>query len=121
MQPTLSAVFTQKLKDKFLSSTSLSPSTSNADFTLEGYISDYNVVPTAIQSGTDQAALNRLTITVTVKFTNAKDPKQNFETPFSRFADFSSSKTLTEVETNLISDISNQLVDDIFNKAVINW
>ena len=120
VQPTLSQVFTEKLKEKFISQTNLSPLTTGGDLQFEGYISDYNTAPTAIQS-TDQAALNRLTITVSVKFTNNKDPKNNFETTFSKFSDYSSAKNLSEVETDLIKEISSQLVDDIFNKAVINW
>lgn len=120
VQPTLSQVFTEKLKEKFISQTNLSPVKIGGDLQFEGYISDYTTTPTAIQS-TDQAALNRLTITVSVKFINNKDPKNNFETNFSRFSDYSSTKNLTEVETGLINEISSQLVDDIFNKAVINW
>ncbi len=119
-QPTLSQVFTDKLRDKFVSQSSLTPVTDAGDLRFEGYISDYNVQPTAIQSS-DVAALNRLTITVHVKFENTKDPKQNFETNFSRFADFDSKKDLSSVESGLINDISSQLVDDIFNKAVVNW
>lgn len=119
-QPTLSQVFTDKLRDKFVSQSSLTPVTDAGDLRFEGYISDYTVQPTAIQSS-DVAALNRLTITVHVKFENTKDPKQNFETNFSRFADFDSKKDLSMVESGLINDISSQLVDDIFNKAVVNW
>ncbi len=119
-QPTVSQVFTDKLKDKFLSQTSLSPVNEGGDLLFEGYISDYNTMPTAIQSS-DQAALNRLTISVVVKFINKKDEKQNFETTFSRYADYSATRDLASVESGLINDISSQLVDDIFNRAVINW
>ena len=90
------------------------------DISFEGYISDYNSQPTAIQ-GNEQAALNRLTITVKVKFINTKDEKQNFESSFSRYADYDSKQNLSTVENQLISEICNQLVDDIFNKAMINW
>ncbi len=120
VQPSLSQVFTEKLKDKFVSQTNLSQVTGNGDLRFEGFITDYNSQPTAIQ-GNEQAALNRLSITVMVKFTNTRDEKQNFESSFSRFADYDSQKNLASVESQLISDICNQLVDDIFNKAVINW
>ncbi len=119
-QPSLSQVFTDKLKEKFVSQTSLIQVNQSGDLRFEGYISDYTVQPTAIQS-TDVAALNRLTITVHVKFENMKDEKQNFETSFSRYADFDSRKDLTSVESSLMNDISSQLVDDIFNKSVVNW
>jgi outer membrane lipopolysaccharide assembly protein LptE/RlpB len=118
--PALSQVITQKLKDKFISQTSLSPLKADGDLRFEGYISDYNTQPIAIQSN-DQAAQNRLTITVSIKFTNTKDEKQNFETTFSRFADYATDKDLSSVEAGLIENISSQLIDDIFNKAVVNW
>jgi outer membrane lipopolysaccharide assembly protein LptE/RlpB len=120
VQPSLSQVFTEKLKDKFVSQTNLTQINSSGDISFEGYISDYNSQPTAIQ-GNEQAALNRLTITVKVKFINTKDEKQNFESSFSRFADYDSKQNLSTVENQLISEISTQLVDDIFNKAMINW
>ncbi|CAN5585338.1 LptE family protein [soil metagenome] len=120
IQPSLSITFTEKLRDKFVSQTNLRLVESDADLSFEGYISDYRTTPQAIQ-GNQTAALNRLTITVNVKFTNAKDPKQNFEVPFSRFADYDSQKNLTDVEIALIDEIDRQLVDDIFNKSVTNW
>ena len=42
----------------------------NGDLQFEGAIMDYSSAPVSIQSGTDQAAKNRLTITVSVKYTN---------------------------------------------------
>ncbi|MFM7016502.1 MAG: LPS assembly lipoprotein LptE [Bacteroidota bacterium] len=120
IQPTLSQAFTEKLKEKFISQTSLRLINDNADLKIEGYISDYRTQPVAIQ-GTQTAALNRLTISISVKFTNTKDEKQNYETVFSRYADYDAQKSLAEVEQTLIEDIDKQLVDDIFNKSVSNW
>jgi len=120
IQPSLSQAFTEKLKDKFVSQTNLRLINESADLKLEGYISDYRTQPVAIQ-GTQTAALNRLTISISVKFVNTKDDKQNYETVFSRYADYDSQKSLSEVEQSLIEDINKQLVDDIFNKSVSNW
>lgn len=120
VQPSLSQVFTEKMKDKFVSQTNLVQTKSGGDLQFEGMITDYFSVPTAIQ-GNEQAALNRLTIVVKVKFVNIKDEKQNFDMTFSRFTDYDSRKNLTSIEQELINEICNQLVDDIFNKAVINW
>jgi len=116
----LSQTFTEKLKDKFLSQTNLKLTDKDPDLIFEGAITNYVVTPLAIQAN-ETAAKNRLTITISVKFTNIKDEKQNFETSFSRFADYSSSQSLSAVETGLMNDINEQLVDDIFNKAFINW
>jgi hypothetical protein len=120
IQPTLSQAFTEKLKEKFIAQTNLRLITEGADLKIEGYISDYKTQPVAIQ-GTQTAALNRLTISISVKFTNTKDDKQNYETVFSRYADYDAQKSLAEVEQALIEDINKQLVDDIFNKSVSNW
>jgi len=116
----LSQTFTEKLKDKFLTQTNLTLTNNNADLLFEGIISGYAITPQAIQTD-EKAAVNRLSITVNVKFTNIKNEKQNYETAFTRYADFPSSKNVTEVEDELIAVINEQLVDDIFNKSVINW
>ena len=117
---TLGQVFTEALREKFLSQTSLAPVETDGDLQFEGTIVGYTTQPLAIQPD-ETAAQNRLTISVAVKFINRKDEKQNFETTFSRYADYSSSQNLTSVEDELIRQINVQLVDDIFNKAVINW
>lgn len=110
----------EALKDIFTSQTNLNIVSGSGDLNFSGEITNYLTAPVAIQSN-DQAALNRLTITVNVKFTNAKDEKQNFETSFSRYADYSSTQSLSVVQNGLIDEINKQLVQDIFNKAMINW
>jgi hypothetical protein len=92
----------------------------NGDLQLEGAITDYNISPVAIQS-TDQAALNRLTITVNVKYTNKFDATKNFEQAFTRFADYKTSSSLSTEEDKLLIEINRQLTEDIFNKAFNNW
>ena len=117
---TLSQLFTESLREKFLSQTNLGSVETDGDLVFEGAINGYSTQPLAIQAD-ETAAQNRLTISVAVKFTNKKDEKQNFESTFSRYADYSSSQNLASVEDELIRQINVQLVDDIFNKAVINW
>ena len=120
IQPTLSQSFTEALKDKFSSQTKLNLVKNGGDLNIEGAITGYSTTPVAIQ-GNETAALNRLTITVSVKFTNNLDEKQNFEQSFSRFEDYPSSQNLSTVEETLIKDINEALVEDIFNKSVVNW
>ncbi|HNQ60796.1 MAG TPA: LptE family protein [Bacteroidia bacterium] len=116
----LGQTFTETLKDKFISQTNLSLVDRDADLTLEGNIPGYTIMPLAIQAN-ETAAQNRLSITVNVKFTNLKDEKQNFESAFTRFADFESTLNISSIEDQLIKEINEQIIDDIFNKAVINW
>ena len=120
IQPTLSQSFTEALKDKFNSQTKLQLVNKGGDLSLEGSIIGYTTQPVAIQ-GNETAALNRLTITVNVKFTNKLDEKQNFDQSFARYEDYQSKLSLSSVEVTLIKDINDALVEDIFNKAVVNW
>lgn len=120
VQPTLSQALTDALKDRFMQQTNLNIVNGRGDLNIEGAIINYNTQAVAIQSD-DKAALNRLTITIRVTFTNDLDEKQNFETNFSRYEDYDSKLNLSAVEDNLIKVISEALVEDIFNKAVVNW
>lgn len=118
--PTLSQTFTEALRDKLSTQTRLGLVTKGGDLAFEGSITGYLTQPIAILS-TDQAAMNRLTITVSVLYTCAFDETKNFERSFSRFVDYSSSENLTSVEDELIEEINVQLVQDIFNKALNDW
>ncbi len=120
VEPTLSQSFTDALRDKFVSQTNLILIQKGGDLMIDGSIVAYTVKPVAIQS--DQtAALNRLTITINVRFTNIYDEDKDFETSFTRYEDYPSNQDLAIVQQNLIDLINEMLVDDIFNKAVVNW
>ena len=120
VNPTLSQSFTTALKDKIQAQTPLTIVSTNGDYTIEGEIVNYAVNPAAIQ-GNDTPAMNRLTITVRVRFYNKFDEEQNFEQTFSRYADYSSTQNLSSVESSLVAEISDALTDDIFNKAFVDW
>lgn len=119
--PTLSPSLTDKIRNRILSQTGLAAvNTEVADYDVKGVISGYNVSISGLQ-GTTQASNNRLTISVDVTFTNRLDEKASFKQTFSRFSDFEANVQLQAVEGRLIEDIGNQLADDIFNKAFVNW
>jgi hypothetical protein len=118
--PTLSRTITDALKDYFTSQTNLVLVDRSGDLMLDGSITQYNVIPVAIQAN-ETAAMNRLTIVINMKFTNKTDPKQNWESTFSRYLDYSSTYNLVSVQDGLIREITDQLVQDVFNKAVVNW
>ncbi|MEQ8625695.1 MAG: LptE family protein [Vicingaceae bacterium] len=118
--PRASQLFTEKLKDVFLTQTNLALVKSSGDLEFEGAITDYRTSPVAIQ-GNETAALTRVTMTVSVRFVNNYDETQNFETSFSRFEDFDNSRDLSSVEEEILQSINDQLTQDIFNKAVTNW
>ena len=118
--PILSATMTDELTQRFASRTSLTQVTDGGDFAFEGEIIGYTSTTSSVASG-DYALQNRLKITVKVKFTNAIDDKMSFNRNFSAYADYDSTKLLTEVEGALIAEIVEQLVTDIFMAAASNW
>ena len=118
--PVLSATMTDELTQRFASRTSLVQVEEGGDFAFEGEIVGYSSTTSSVSSG-DYALQNRLTISVKVKFTNAIDDKMSFNRNFSAYADYDSTKLLTEVESELIPQIVEQLVTDIFQAAASNW
>lgn len=118
--PTYSQEFTEALKDIFIQQTSIELINRGGELQFEGEVVGYTNTPTAIQS-TDQAAQNRLTITVNVRFVNMLDESQNFEQRFSRFIDYDASLDLTQVEPRLTQEVNDQLTQDILSRAIGNW
>jgi len=120
VEPTLSPIFTDALRDKFTGQTNLAMLERNGDLAMEGSIVEYKTTPVAIQ-GDQTSALNRLTITIEVRFTNKYEPEKDFDTKFTQFIDYPSGTDYNAAKTDLIDQITEMLADDIFNKAVINW
>ena len=122
--PSLATVLTDKLRNRILSQTGLAAvNTEDADYDMKGTITSYVVSSSGVQSvnGVAQTSTNRLTVTVEVDFKNRIDDKASFKQSFSRFYDFAATQQLQSIETAAIDDIGNQIADDIFNKAFVNW
>ncbi len=121
--PSLSSTLTEELKDYFSRRTRLTEVSEGGDFAFEGEIVNYTSTTSSVSasSSNDYGALNRLTITVKVRFTNALEEAASFDQTFSAFADYESTKLLTEVESELIPEIVEQIVDDIFQASASNW
>ena len=107
VSPTLSTTLTEALKDKFSRQTKLE---------ITGYTST-----TASVSSDNYALLNRLTITVRVRFTNAIEPDNSFNQVFTAFTDYESTQLLTDIQSQLDEEIVSQLVTDIFQASASNW
>lgn len=120
VQAQLSQLFTDALIDKIQSNTSLELVPGSGDVSFSGEIRKYETRPTAI-TGSETAARNRLTISIRVIYTNNFDPDADFDSSFSRYEDYDSSQALADVEDELIELIVEDILEDIFNKAFVNW
>jgi len=119
--PTLGQNFTEGLKERIRSQSRLSQVNGDADAMFEGVITGYDISPAAVEANSDRAALNRLTITIKVKYTNRLDQtgESNFEQSFTQFREFSGQ--VQSQEETLNTEIIRLLTEDIYNRAFANW
>ena len=117
-----SAALTEKLKDGIQNNTRLALNTrlGKGEVNIEGLISSYNVMPLAIQ-GNDNASQNRLTISVQFSIFVSEPKEDIINLTATRFADFNASTNLSTVESQLVDEISEQIVQDVINKLLSNW
>jgi hypothetical protein len=120
INPTLSQKFTESLKDKFLKNTNLTLIPSSGDYTIAGEITDYNIQPVASNSNTGSQQ-NRFSMSVKIQFECPKHPEMNFTNTFSHFQEFDASQTFQSVETALSEQVTEQIVQKIYNEIALKW
>ncbi len=120
VNPNLSNDLTEALKDKFKKLTKLEQVDMDGDLELSATVTGYEVRAAAVTAD-EVAAQNRLTVTVSLKFTNRKYPEDDFEKNFSAYSDYDSSNSLDAVEATLCEEIVEKLVEDMFNASVAQW
>ena len=118
--PPLQQTFENELLDAISRQTRLQEVDGNADIELTGEITGYSLSPQAV--GEDAyATQTRLTISVRIKYVDHKNESNSKDETFSAYCDFSSTEMLTDVQDELCSQISEELVDLIFNATLGNW
>jgi len=123
----LAILFTDKLRDYYQQNTNLAQVKEAGELQIEGSVTGYRLSPVAPSAAAssninERANLTRLTITISVDYINLDDEEQNFtKKSFSFFRDFDSDQGLSSVENQLIEEIYEQIILDIFNTTVANW
>jgi hypothetical protein len=118
--PGLTQTVTDALIDMCRAQTNLGIVTSGGDLTFEGEITDYKSQPLTV-SGNEQAAMNRFSISVRVRYVNSFNNDNSFDQTFTRYQDYDSSLELSDVEADLTGEIVKMLTEDVFNRAFVNW
>ena len=108
------------MKDKFRKLTKLEQVEMDGDLEISGAVTGYDVRAAAVTAN-EVAAMNRLTVTASLKFTNRKYPEEDFEKSFSAYSEYDSSNSLDAVEASLCEEIVEKLVEDMFNASVAQW
>jgi hypothetical protein len=121
VEPGLSQKVTEALKDYIQDNSSLILVNGMGDIDFEAVITTYDPdKPVSIVAG-DEAAKNRFTMGIKVKFTCDVKPELDFESSFSRYEDYSSSSNFSSVKEDLTEQILDLLLEDIYKRAFVNW
>jgi hypothetical protein len=120
VEATLSQQVTDALKDYIQANSRLILVNGVGDLDFEGEITGYDSRPSSISAG-DIAANSRFTITLKVRYTNSFDSSKDWEMNFSRFEDYPNSQSFEEAQSAYTEDILKLLIEDIYNKAFVNW
>ncbi|MBQ9638775.1 MAG: LptE family protein [Bacteroidales bacterium] len=122
VNPQLSQKLSDGLRNMFASQTSLTVSGADdeGDLSVTGEITAYETRASALSSS-DQVSMNRLSVTIKVKFVNRIDPKADFNQAFTRYKDYNAQLDFSAVENSLVEQIVEELCEDVFNKSVVNW
>lgn len=118
--PPLSQTFTEALRELFRRQTRLEEVAQAGDFTLEGAIVGYDLTPVAVQEDAF-ASMTRFTMSVSVHFENNANPKKNFDRTFSAYTEFDSSSLFSQVQDDLVRQLTEDITKQIFNATAENW
>jgi hypothetical protein len=114
----ISQRLTDKIRQKVIGQTKLSPNNDNPDWEISATITQYSFSTSAISN--QQVATNRLTVGVHVTLNDRKaDEVKEFDV--SRSFEFSGSQSLQQAENTLMDEMTRTLTDEIFNKLFSNW
>lgn len=118
--PPLQQIFENQLLDYIQRNTRLQTTDGNSDLQLEGEITGYNLTPQAVTENA-YASKTRLSISVHVKYIDNRADGKDIDQTFTAYQDFDSSQMLNDVQEQLCQEISEELVQLIFNATLGNW
>lgn len=120
VHPPFSQEFSEKLRDTYTKQTRLQVLKKGGDMHLEGEITGYVLTPMAISADT-YASQTKLTVTIKVRFSNNKNPNDDFEKSYSAYQTFDSNLMLNDVQDELLKTMIDEITDNIYNDTVAKW
>ena len=116
----MASIFNNELKDIFANNTRLIQVRNNGDLKIEGEITQYSQRNKAVTAeGTSAQA--ELSMTVNVRFTNNANHNEDFERQFTATTSFETTQSFTAVQEELVTQMIEDITDQIFNATVANW
>lgn len=116
----MESMFYNSLSDEFVNKTKLNVLKRGADLQLSGEITEYSQTNKSISSE-GYSAQTQLKMVVNVRFVNNTNHAEDFEQQFSATSEYDSSQQLSAVQEDLVQEMIDDIVDQIFNATVANW
>ena len=116
----MAPMFNNQLKDQFASHTKLIQVKRTGDLKIEGEITQYSQRNKSVSSEGYSAQVE-LSMTVNVRFTNNANHSEDFERSFTATSSYESTQSLNSVQEELVTQMTKELCDQIFNATVANW
>jgi plastocyanin domain-containing protein len=116
----MQSIFNNRLKDEYANHTKLTQVKRNGDMKIEGEITRYEQHNKAISSE-GYSAQTELSMSVNVRFTNNANHSADFERTFTATSTYDTRQSLNSVQEELVTQMTKDLVDQIFNATVANW
>jgi hypothetical protein len=118
--PQMTQMFDLALRKRFIEQTRLKEVSNGGDIEMEGEITSFDVAGMAVKEDA-YSSQTRLTISIRVQYVNNKETGKDVDQTFSSFKEFDSSRSLDDVQDELVRQIIDELVDKIYNATVANW
>ena len=116
----MASMFNNSLSDIYARQTKLRQVKRDGDLQISGEITSYDQTNKSI-SADGYSSMVQLKMSVKVKFTNTKSREEDFERTFSASREYDSSQQLSAVQEELVQQMIDDIVDQIFNATVANW
>lgn len=120
VNPNLSPKLSEGIRDLFQRQTRLQVLNKGGDLELEGEITGYEISQGAIGANS-YATESKLTIRVTVHFTNNVYPEESFDKTYSASQTFDANVLLTDIQDELCDIIITEIAENIYNDTVAKW
>lgn len=116
----MASIFNNQLKDEFASHTKLIQVKRNGDLKIEGEITQYTQQNKSV-SADGYSAQTELSMTVNVRFTNNANHTEDFERQFTARSTYETTQSLNSVQEELVTQMCEEITEQIFNATVANW
>ncbi len=116
----MAPMFNNALKDIFANHTKLTQVRRNGDLKIEGEITNYEQRNKSV-SAEGYSAQTELKMTVNVRFTNNTNHAEDFERQFTATASYETTQSLNSVQEELVTQMTKEITEQIFNATVANW